>query len=359
MNRRNLWILGLVAVLAVSPALARKDLRGIEGGEFLVPTDITADGSKMVLTTLFGGGGFTWTASEGLVQISAEGCSGQLKMSSDGSTIVGNVVGSSGACEAARWDGGMNWTAMGGEPGGLPCGDSLSNAYDTNNTTAVGLFWRPQLCRAIGGTWNVLAGMAGPVLESTVPNRPTRGNGITDDGSVVVGWQDQEDGFRAAVKWVNGVQETILDDQGRLLGEAIGTNSNATVIWGTSWPGNQGFGDGRGWLFRAGKGFTPMGQGGLGRNIQSVPLGATEDGSVVIGITRDFDQFVETGWIWTAKRGWQLFDDYLKGQAGRGWQGVIPTVISDDGRYIGGRGINPSGGFQAFVLDTQASGNPN
>lgn len=98
---------------------------------------------------------------------------------------------------------GTDWLPMGSEPGGLPCGSGVSSAYDTNNETAVGLFWRAQLCRAVGGTWDVAAGLAGPPLETTVPNRATRGNAINDDGAN--------------------------------MGEAMGLTNDGTVMWGASY----------------------------------------------------------------------------------------------------------------------------
>jgi hypothetical protein len=275
-------------------------------------------------------------------------------MSSDGATIVAGTKNVDGKCEASRWDGGTDWTLMGSEPGALPCGSSLSSPYDTNNDTAVGLFWRAQICKAIGGTWDVVAGVAGPELTSTVPNRPTRGNAITDDGTIVGGWQDNTFGSRQAVLWVNGIQEYVTDDEGNLYGEIIGMNSDATVMWGTSY---QYDGTGRGWLYREGE-FIPMGSGGIGRNIQSVPFAGSEDGSVIVGTTRDYDQFIETPWIWTAKKGYQTWEDFLKGQTGAGWQLVRGTVVSADGLRIAGDGLNPDGRFQAWILDLKASGKP-
>jgi uncharacterized membrane protein len=353
-RNKLLVVLGLVALLAAAPASARIDFTPIEGGEFVVPNDMSADGSIIVLSGYFGAPYFTWTADEGLVNINGGGSGGQISISDDGSTIVGNDMNDEGVYEAARYDGDGMWTTMGSEPGGLPCGSGVSSAYDTNNHTAVGLFWRAQLCKAIGGTWDVIAGVAGPELTSTVPNRPTRGNGITDDGTIVVGWQDSEVGNRLAVKWVNGVQEHILTEAGEPNGEAIGVNSDGTVIWGTSY---RYAGTGLGWLWVEGEGFTQMGTGAIGRSIQSVPLDATEDGNTVIGITRYFDTFTQWGWIWTEKKGWQNFDEYIKGNKAKGWSQMIPSAISHDGRFIAGYGINPDGTVQGWVLDQKATGN--
>jgi len=363
-KNKTVWVAAMVAMVAIAPAMARKEFTPIAGSEFLYVADMTDDGSVLLLAGQFGGGALTWTRADGLVLIGQGGCSGQLRMSGDGSMIVGNERDAMGVCQPHRYEGNGQWIPMGSEPGALECGagSGIGSSYDINNDTAVGLFWTSQLCRAIGGTWDLNAATAGPRLATTVPNRPTRGNGITTDGSVVVGWQDQEDGFRAAVKWVNGVQETILDDAGSLVGEALGVNSDGTVVYGAGWQGGNPAGGGytgQGWLYRAGSGMIPMGVGAYGRSIQSPALDATDDGSTVIGITRDFDAFIQYGWIWNETKGWQTFDDFMKGWGARGWTNTIPTAISDDGNVIAGWGFNPDGVPQAFVVNLKTTGNPN
>lgn len=351
MKIRNLLLLGLAVLVAMTPALAKVEFTPIEGGEFLYVGDMTADGSMLLLYAAYYTH-YLYTPATGLVDIGGVGCAGNPKLSDDGSVVVSSVYAEDGTCQAAKWLGGQNWLPMGSEPGAVPCGSDLSSAFDTNATTAVGLFWRPQICRAIGGTWDLATGTPGPALESTVPDRPTRGNGITADGSIVVGWQDAETGQRNAVRWVNGVQEPILDTDGTPMGEAIGVNSTGTVVWGVFYR----YLAGQGWLWRAGQGFTSIGQGGVGLNVQTVPIAASEDGSVVVGVMRNFDVGVQKGFIWTAKKGYQYLNDFVKGQVAAGWDLYNPTVVSADGRYIAGLGFNPNGRSQAFILDLKASG---
>jgi hypothetical protein len=352
MNRKTLTIMALVAAMAAAPAFAERVIFRPLGEDFIA-TDTTADGSQA--TALVIGGVGTWNETDGAVKI-GNGCSGgQLKMSSDGSTIVGNERAADGKCEAARYDGTPGaWTTMGTAPGGLACGSGRSSSYDTNNDTAVGLFWTANLCRAIGGTWDVPAGIAGPELTSTVPNRPTRGNAITDDGSIVAGWQDAQTGFRQAARWVNGVQELITDDNGTVVGEVIAMNSTGTVMAGTGWQGDVG-GTGQGWLWREGEGMIPMGVGGLGRNIQSVPIAVSEDGKTVVGLSRDFDNFIQIGWIWTEKGGWEQVEDFVKGGDAKGYTFLSATAVSADGSRIFGHSVGPNG-FEAYIIDRGSKG---
>lgn len=351
--KKVLGILVLVTLVAVAPAVARVDFKPLPDSELLIPADFSADGSKMVVTTLFGAPYFLWTAETGLVEIGGGCGAGQPSISPDGSTIVGCVTDEEGIGEAAKWLGGQDWLPMGSEPGGVPCDFSLSSTFDNNGTTAVGLFWRAQVCRAIGGTWDLATGTAGPALESTSADRPTRGNAITDDGSIVFGWQDDDFG-RSAVKWVGGVQEPIVDANGGRYGEATGCNSDGSVLWGV---GYRFDGTGRAWLQRNGE-FLPMGLGGINRSIQSYVSGASEDGSLVIGGSRDFGAGVQYGWVWTAKKGFSFLNDFLKGQIAAGWDLYAPSAVSRDGRYIAGYGLNPAGRLQAFLIDLRATGKP-
>jgi uncharacterized membrane protein len=333
--------------------MARVDFKPIAGGEFVVPVDFSADGSTLMATGYFGSPYLTWTAQDGLTLIGGGCGAGEPSISPDGTTIVGCYTNPEGAGEAAIWQGGESWLGMGTEPGGVPCGSSLSSTYDNNGVTAVGLFWRAQICRAVGGTWDLASASAGPPLETIVPGSATRGNAITDDGSMIFGWQDDDFGSRLASRWIGGVHE-YLTDGGTLLGEVLGTNSDGSVYWGA----NYGYdGTGRGWLYRNGQ-YEPMGVGAIGRNIQSPAIAASEDGSVVIGIYRDFDQFIQWGWIWTARKGFSRLDDYLKGQVPAGWRDIIGSAISPDGRFIAGYGINPDGAVQAFLIDFKATGKP-
>jgi len=138
------------------------------------------------------------------------------------------------------------------------------------------------------------------------------------------------------------------------MGEAIGVNSTGTVIWGVNWR----YGTGQGWLFREGQGFIPIGQGGAGINIQTVPIAASEDGSTVVGVMRNFAPFIQQGFIWTEKRGYEYLNDLLKGQVAAGWNLDTPSAVSANGRFIAGTGINPDWMFQAFLIDLKASGSP-
>lgn len=352
LNRKLIVTIALIALVAVSPAFARVDFTPIEGAVGIILVDSSDDGTQWVASGVFGGGTWTYNRTDGLTLIGTDGCSGQARISPDGTSVVSNARDENGKCNAARWDGGQNWTTMGSEPGGLSCGQSLSSSYAYNGTTAVGLAWRAQLCKAIGGTWDVNSGMFAGILESTVENRPTRGNDITNDGNTVFGWQDAVFGTREAVRWDNGIQSHILSDNGLRNGEVIAANADGSAVVGTSYQVEGGFA----WLWREGRGMVKFGvQNGV-LNIQTVPTGVSADGNTVVGVIRNFAFFEQKAFMWTEKKGFVYIEDFLKGQSADGWALEAAAHITEDGNTISGWGFNPNGQAQGWIIDLKATG---
>jgi uncharacterized membrane protein len=56
-------------------------------------------------------------------------------------------------------------------------------------------------------------------------------NGISGDGTVVVGWQEHSTGPRQGARWVNNRQELFAGPDG-FVGEAQGANSNGSIVVG-------------------------------------------------------------------------------------------------------------------------------
>ena len=359
MRTRIFSIAMAVAVLAGTPALARTSFTPLNA-PFAVPQDITADGTKLVLTGYFGFPNFYWTASEGLVDLGGGCGAGQISISADGSVIVGCTQDENGYGQAGLWLGGQDWKLLGSEPGAVPCDTSLSSPFGLSGdgTRAVGLLWRAQLCRAYAGYWDLATAPPATVIGTTVPDSASRANAVNFDGTIIAGWQDDEFGNRQAVKWVGGVQEHILADDGRTNGEAIAMNDAATAIVGV----NYGYGTGLGWLWREGRGVISFGTAGTGEltgQLTTVPTGVSADGRTVVGFVRgprDIRAF-----LWTETKGFQYLDDAIKGQgasAAAGWQIDVANGITPDGRYIFGQGINPANEIDGFIIDLKASGKP-
>jgi uncharacterized membrane protein len=69
-------------------------------------------------------------------------------------------------------------------------------------------------------------------LGSTTANRSSRANDVSGDGRVVVGWQENAEGFRQGATWVDRRQEIMLNPAGRVAGEARAANRDGSIIVG-------------------------------------------------------------------------------------------------------------------------------
>ena len=65
-----------------------------------------------------------------------------------------------------------------------------------------------------------------------MPHRSSRANSLTDDGTMVVGWQDNDYGDREGVNWLNGTQVALKDNDGQPTGEAVAVTPNGKTIIG-------------------------------------------------------------------------------------------------------------------------------
>jgi probable HAF family extracellular repeat protein len=194
----------------------------------------------------------------------------------------------------------------------MPCGTLLSGAWGVNKdgSLGVGLLWRAQVCHANAGTWDLVNGGPATVLPSIITGPSTRANAVNADGTVIVGWRDQSTGERNAAKWVNGVPEFITNDDGSFNGEAHAVSADGKIIVGENYQytGNQA----PAWVWREGKGVTPIGLGpnGLNKKGNFTALDVSDDGRVIVGFIRK-GQFLETAFIWRSGPGDAYLDEFL------------------------------------------------
>jgi uncharacterized membrane protein len=301
-------------------------------------TGISGDGSVAV-----GGNAienFYWTERKGTVYIGGIGVAqgGLPRVSADGRTIVGGAEFPNGNNSAALWLGGSDWQTLGGlSPAGCPDHSSVYGVSG-DGSALVGLGWDG--CRARGFRWEESTGMVD--LGTLVEGRNSRANHVSDDGHVIVGWNDTLSGRWVAAKWVDGVEEYILD-QGIHLGEALATNHDGSIIVGDecSDPDDA-------WIWTETTGVTCVGLPGA----DNVIFDTSDDGRVM------------GGW-WTTspmhRQGVVYFDrqpvflaDHLLAAGitdAQGWislGGVL--AVSSNGRMIGGWGINGSGIQQGYLV---------
>ena len=341
-----------VAILAAAPAViaappGKPSLTGL-GETFLIPMDMSADGSVVVGRGFFGTPTFRYTAAEG-VQILDGGCgSGQAAVSGDGTTIVSCIIQEDGAEVAAKWLGGTSWQPLGSVEGAVRCDANLSSAWDVNHdgTTAVGLAWLAQLCRAHAGAWDLRSGPPAIDLGSLVPNSATRANAISGDGRTIAGWQDDEFGQRQGAVWRDGVEEPVLTAGGDHVGEVAFVNFDGTVMAGSNLP----YGSPNAWVWSERRGFTAIEPPSQLWSI--FVAAASADGSLVAGVART-QTGLQKAWIWKAQGGKFLWvADYLaKNGLGAGWEPSAILSISSDGKTLAGWGFNPDGQIEGFLIE--------
>lgn len=124
---------------------------------------------------------------------------------------------------------------LGGLPGVLPCGDSLSSAYDVpgDGSKVVGLTWIGAACSGPHAfEWTAATGLVDP--GAIVADASSRAIAISADGRIIAGWSDSAFGARLAALWTaGGAPEWIEPDTSSIgVGEAIGISSEETFVVG-------------------------------------------------------------------------------------------------------------------------------
>ena len=349
--RRVVWTFPLALLFAVWSAEAAppkgKPLY-IELPPNVLPTSVGAGGFVSVGNFYGRLEGLTWLPTSGVTGI---GGTGGVGVSLDGKTIVGNALDANLKENAAIWQGGTRWRALGSfTPSAQPCDALLSSAFGTSDDgkVIVGLGW-DGCSFARGFRWEEATGM---VDLGTLNGRSSRANGVSGDGRVVIGWQEDVTGFRMGAKWVNRTLELIPAPH-TLLGEAFGTNRDGSIIVGGGCDPAQI--ESGAWMWTAATGvrcFHVSRKPGL----LFVPYHAqmyevSDDGRVVVGAyTFGLDS---ESLIWFDGEPFYL-KDYLQANgvpdAFDGWVNTgFALSLTRDGRTLVGYGAGPTT-FQGFMV---------
>jgi probable HAF family extracellular repeat protein len=309
-------------------------------------TGISADGS-IVVGTSNTGGAFRWSEADGYVLIGGTNSSGGLSISADGQTIVGSATDLDGFENAAIWLGGTSWQTLGGL--GAACDAFLSSSWGVSGdgSTVVGLGYNG-CSHARAFSWQQSTGMVD--LGTLVPGKPSRANDISDDGHVIVGWNDNVQGLRLGVKWVDGVEQYIMQGTNHN-GEASAANRDGSIIVGRFC--NFGSG-GDAWVWNAATGDVtcvglPSG-GQLGEN--NGLYDTSDDGRVMGGWFHDNPNFREAVVYLDGMP--RYLEDYLSlygFPALSGWarSGAV-LAVSANRRVLAGWGFNAIGQLQGYVV---------
>ena len=329
----------------------------------------------------------------------ASGGSTARAVSADGSFVVGNAAQmgfAGGETEAIRWTQAGGMTFLGDLPGG-PI-RSWGTGVSDNGMVVVGegrydaLPEQFQATRWTPGTGTVGLGfLPGGALSSS--------EGVSADGSVVVGTSQSASRNRQAFRWTDaGGMQGLGGLQAGLNSFAFGTTPDGGMVYGASQAGstmNAAY-------WTAADGWTSLGMlpGGspfFGANItnasadgsvlagnsssanaimfepivwnatdgmqglgflevgheMAITTGMSGDGQTVIGVSGPFSGINRKPFIWDAVNGMRNMSDVLVSDYGvdlNGWTLIEAGDISRDGSTIVGYGANPAGIIEGFVV---------
>jgi probable HAF family extracellular repeat protein len=310
----------------------------------VLPADVTASGS-VIVGSYVEPSGFYWMPTTSDIFI---GGIGAAAVSRDGRVIVGTAADAQGREQAAIWQRASEWRLLGSiAPDALPCDALLSSSFGANDagTVIVGLAWNGcSIARAF--RWEESTGMVD--LGSTVAGRSSRANGVSGDGRVVIGWQEDTTGVRRGVRWVDGRQELFVGPAGQV-GEARAANTDGSLVVGQNCRLGQ---DQTAWTWTARDGVQCVDPPRPRLGFFTGMMLATSDDGRVIGGAQSFG--LESEAVLWIDRVPSYLKDYLRANgvpdAFEGWvnTGFI-NAVSPDGRILVGYGAGRRN-FQGYLV---------
>jgi probable HAF family extracellular repeat protein len=185
-----------------------------------------SSGGAVVVGGLGTGGGFYWMPTTGVIYAGGLFAS---KVSRDGKVIVGQAIDAR-VRQAAIWQRGTEWRALGSFPNALPCDTFLSLANDTSRDGKVVVGYARNGCSVSHAfRWEESTGMVD--LGSSVAGHDSQAFGVSADGQVAVGYQEQAGGFVEGAKWVGARQERVPGPDG-YVGSANAANVDGSIVVG-------------------------------------------------------------------------------------------------------------------------------
>jgi len=334
-----------IAVFLLLLVVSRANAQYFSLGSGLTASGVSSDGSVVVGNN--GGQNFMWTQQTGVILIGGVGpqnYGGQTDVSGDGMLISATRVNPDTSLgELSSYNvSTQTWTSHGSL--GSSSGNSASSAWgiSSDGLTIVGLGWvNAGSAHAI--KWTAAQGVED--LGSSVSGSSTRANAANSDGTVIAGWQDSSSGFRQGAVWINGVQNLITHSNGDPATEAGGISADG--LWVS---GGQGFSNNyQAWKWSAATGIIDIGPA-PSSGWRGAATGLTADGSKAIGFYRPWPAPATfgRGFIHTDVDGMLDLTDFATA-SGIDLQGAIlalPLGISQDGSTV--VGVTNSG--QGFVL---------
>jgi len=249
---RTHFYTGLIAALVAGQASAGTFTDLGTNGISLTSLSVNGHIASGVLGT---NAAWRWTQDSGVVTMT--GFVNSQGMNSYAQPIVG-AYGPAATASAAEYF--SNSAIVGVDPipadptWGHGTGQGVSTPYGVSDAgVVVGLAYSPTNV-PIAFSWSTPAGwQALPVKR---PQKASRANGISKDGSTIFGWNDQTTGYRSGVIWKNGQTIDLTDGSGNPVGEALAANADGSVVVGYNYNTANGQ---EAWRWTAATGVVPIG----------------------------------------------------------------------------------------------------
>ncbi|WP_430402734.1 T9SS type A sorting domain-containing protein [Fluviicola sp.] len=274
------------------------------------------------------------------------GVGGGASFSLNGNFLSGNTL-ANGKVEMARYSRLTNsWTPLGSL--GVAMDTARSGGYwiSGDGNTVVGNAWKT------GGytdavAWNPTEGIID--LGTLFAGRSTRGNAVSNDGSVVVGWQDFNGPWKSAVWRKNPAggyfpNEYILLNPNGNPNDEFNQMGECTAVSGDgNWVGGAGdyVNNGNAWIWSQATGVIDLGT--LSPGAQSYVAALSDDGSIAVGRIQVGPWDPEIPFIWTQANGMQNLNDYAHNVLGIATGNKLiysANCMSPSGDYIVGYGYD-------------------
>jgi probable HAF family extracellular repeat protein len=362
-------VAGSVAAIPMHSATGQvfRGLGALPGGVTSAALKVSRDGSTVVGYAGSGKGyeAFRWTEATGMVGLGdfAGGLSDgsvAFSVSANGSVVVGSGTPDSQPYLGFRWTQAAGMVSL-GDSDSDPTTSSYPN--DVSDDGGVVAFTGGYAGNGAGGLigqafrWSAATGLA--PLGFLPGGDYTEANGVSADGSVIVGGGTTPGGGWHTFRWT---QATGLVSLGDLAGGdefsfAFDVSSDGAVVVGRCSTEKGRFA--MRWT-QAG-GMVSLGDLPRGSGAESAALGVSDDGNVIVGIANFTDTFNgdHDAFIWTPSRGMRLLKDALMADYCaaelEGWRLTSAWSVSGDGRTIVGEGINPQGDAEAFMVRLDAA----
>lgn len=310
-----------------------------------------------------------WTPESGAVDTidgiaPGNGVGGQATFSTDGNFLSGTSNGTTGP-EMARYNRTTDtWTPLGSLGFSVDVSFSGGYAISGDGNTVVGNAWAD----TTGGyaythavAWNQPEGIID--LGTLFFGKSTRANAVSNDGAVVVGWQDFNGPWKSALWKKNPAggyypnEYILLDPQGDPSDEFNQMGECRSISGNGVWVGGQGdfANNGNPWIWSEATGVIDLGTllpGGTGY-VSAI----NENGTVAVGRIQGGPWDPEIPFIWTPSGGMQNLNDYVNNTLGLTtgtFQMYSANCMSPSGQYIAGYGVNTAT-FEYFAYRVSLS----